>query len=38
MWKPWVAHHFHLSPEQMIELSLSQYIEMKDAAKEIGSV
>lgn len=37
MWAPWVAHHFHLAPEQMIDLSLSQYVGLHDAYKELTS-
>ena len=31
MWQPWMGHFFHLGPNDMIELSLEQYVEMYDS-------
>lgn len=33
MWGPWVAHHFHLRREHMLEVSLHDFLAMVDMVK-----
>lgn len=35
MFAPWVGHYYpHFGPEQMVELSLTQYISLYDSIRD----